>query len=105
MERVEQTKPVDKKEVTLADEIKNDDTIKGLNELVRKTNIEISNAIERLAAGDVSKEEIPTLVRTIFDAREEVALGLIMHHHYIMALYAKRMNDETNNSPAKRTYW
>ena len=103
MGNTKQNSTNNKKELTFKELLANDDTIKTLDELVKKINLGISAALLEIERGEC--ENIKESIQLIEDSRKEVAASLVLKHHYIMALYAKYKKDESLDSPLINAYW
>lgn len=103
MGNTKQNSTNNEKELTFKELLANDDTIKTIDELVKKINLGISAALLEIEEGKC--ENVKEAIQLIEASRKEVAKSLVLKHHYIMALYAKYKKDESLDSPIKNTYW
>lgn len=120
MEHVEQNKQneevrevKEKKELTEFGKIlKADDTMEKMDALVKNLNESVIGCVYALAKADetCSLDDKLELAERVITSQKEIESALILHHHYVMALYAGYISTKHNipdnpDSPAHTTYW
>ncbi len=114
MERTEQNKP--NEEVREVSEfgklLKEDDTMKKMDELVAKNNEILAKSAYALANADetCTKEDKLNLAELIENTQKQIEASFVLHHYYVMALYAGYIQKKYNipdspESPVHTTYW
>ncbi len=103
MGNTKQNSTNNEKEITFKELLANDDTIKTIDDLIKRANLAISAALLEIEEGKC--KNIKESIQLIEDSRKEVAKSLLLKHYYIMALYAKYKNDESPESPLRNKYW
>jgi hypothetical protein len=103
MGNTEQNSTNNKKEITFKELLANDDTLKTIDDLIKRTNLAISAALLEIEEGKC--ENVKESIQLIEDTRKEVAKSFLLKHYYIMALYAKYKKDESPESPLSNKYW
>ena len=85
--------------------IAEDETIKQLDELIKNANGVIARVQTEVIKTNSTIEDPDNLILQLADAEKEVVKGMMMHHHLVMALYAKYVGDNSPESAGKNLYW
>lgn len=82
-----------------------DETIKKLDELIKNANGKITAIQAEVINTNSTVEDPDGLILQLTEIEKEVVKAMMMHHHMVMALYAKYIGDESPESARKNLYW
>ena len=81
------------------------ETIKKLDELIKDANGVIASVQTEAIKSNSTIEDPDALILQLAEAEKEVVKAMMMHHHMVMALYAKYVGDDSPESASKNLYW
>lgn len=85
--------------------IAEDETIKKLDELIKDANGVIAKVQLDAIKTNSTIEDPDSLIIQLGEAQKEVVKAMMIHHHMVMALYAKYIGDDSPESASKNLYW